>query len=83
MMIEMSSEQDISDGEQAMVLTESRSVEIKVPADDARLPQAAWRTGPVFVVPARKNDASRPTAAEALLDYANFALDQEAQYCQQ
>ncbi len=64
-----------------MVLTEVRGVENKAVADDARSPQAAWRTGPVFVVPARKAETAQP--AGTLVEYATFALDQEAKYCQQ
>lgn len=52
-------------------------------ADDARTPQAAWRTGPVFVTPAPKRDSGWLEASEMLLDYAGFALEQEARYCQQ
>ena len=54
----------------------------RVVAAEPASPQAAWRTGPVFVTPVRKGDA-RPSAADTLVDYAIFALDQQGQYCQQ
>ncbi|HZU36914.1 MAG TPA: hypothetical protein VFA18_13430 [Gemmataceae bacterium] len=66
-----------------MVLARTNRPESITAATESNLPQAAWRTGPVFVTPARKSDSVLLSTADALREYASFVVDQEAQYCQQ